>query len=212
MLAMGIHVCIPIMKHILRPPRPGRTCGSTFVHKLMLNRFERAGPAVVLRMWRKQANEVGTPLTAFHHRARTCHVGSGTRACGFRHLSAAPLSALPTTSPVRSLLERAAPSATAISRPVSLLARKCRQCSSQHFEVTAVDHPNDSTPFIAVMGPSNASAAMEVHRHIQALCSSRRQNKSDQSLEVQRGRSCTQLTKRAARQDARPSTPKRSLS
>jgi len=46
-------------------------------------------------------------------------------------------------TPVRSLLEREASSATAIPRPVSLLARKCRQCSSQHFEVTAVDHPND---------------------------------------------------------------------
>ncbi len=38
-------------------------------HKLMLNRFERAGPAAVLRMWRKQANEVGTPLTAFEREA-----------------------------------------------------------------------------------------------------------------------------------------------
>ena len=38
-------------------------------HKLMLNRFERAGPAAVVRMWKTQTNELGVPLTAFEREA-----------------------------------------------------------------------------------------------------------------------------------------------
>jgi hypothetical protein len=39
------------------------------LHKLMLDRFQRFGPAAVLRMWRTQANELGVPLTAFEREA-----------------------------------------------------------------------------------------------------------------------------------------------
>jgi len=39
------------------------------LHKLMLDRFQRAGPAAVLRMWRTQTNELGVPLTAFEREA-----------------------------------------------------------------------------------------------------------------------------------------------
>jgi hypothetical protein len=39
------------------------------LHKLMLDRFQLAGPASVLRMWRTQANELGVPLTAFEREA-----------------------------------------------------------------------------------------------------------------------------------------------
>jgi hypothetical protein len=68
-LAMGIHVHSDYEAHSSSATTWAHLQEHFRFHKLMLNRFERAGPAAVVRMWKTQTNELGVPLTAFEREA-----------------------------------------------------------------------------------------------------------------------------------------------